>query len=203
MKIVHDLGVVVSSSGARRRKALFLCSCCSKEFSVAVAAAKSRQQSKCNYCNHFIHGACDENLYHVWVGLKQRCNNQKSKIYKDYGGRGVNVCAEWEQDYKVFKSWAIVNGYAKGLTLDRIKNNEGYAPLNCRFADYLVQNNNKRNTLYLTVGPLCDSLANWARFLSVSYAKLYRGHQKYKSDELAILSVTRESVRDKGDLLCA
>ena len=105
--------------------------------------------------SHKKHGATDkhgqcERLYNVWKGMRNRCNNEKSSVYKYYGGRGIKVCPEWENDYAVFREWALKNGYdenaAKGqCTIDRIDNNGNYEPSNCRFVSMAVQNINKRS----------------------------------------------------------
>jgi hypothetical protein len=82
-------------------------------------------------------------LYHVWYGMKYRCNNKKASGYNDYGGRGIRVCKKWH-DFQEFYRWALDNGYQKGLSIDRINNNGNYRPGNCRFTTRKVQSNNKR-----------------------------------------------------------
>jgi len=79
------------------------------------------------------HGYCNHKLYIVWARMVQRCRNKKEKSYINYGGRGIYVCDDWEKDPKTFIGWAIANGWRYGLQLDRINNNEGYYPENCRF----------------------------------------------------------------------
>ena len=97
-----------------------------------------------------VHGKSNSRLYEVWAGMKRRCYNQNHKHYRDYGGRGISVCDEWRDDFGVFEKWAIENGYdehaAKGAcTLDRIDTDGDYSPSNCRFADMIVQQNNRRD----------------------------------------------------------
>lgn len=65
-----------------------------------------------------------QRLYHVWISMRQRCNNPNDHAFKDYGGRGIQICSEWN-DYQNFKKWAISTGYdpeaeSGEMTIDRI-----------------------------------------------------------------------------------
>lgn len=82
-------------------------------------------------------------LYSVWMGVRQRCQKEYCKSFKDYGGRGIKVCDEWAKDFMPFYNWAVNNGYKKGLQLDRINNNGDYEPSNCQF---ITQKENLRKT---------------------------------------------------------
>ena len=95
------------------------------------------------------HGKRKSRLWKVWSHMKQRCNTPSCKAYPNYGGRGITVCDDWNEDFQAFYSWAIANGYdgnaPKGqCTIDRIDNDKGYCPENCRWVDMKVQNSNKR-----------------------------------------------------------
>lgn len=83
-------------------------------------------------------------LYHVWGAMKRRVLNKNNWAYKYYGGRGITICDEWT-DFENFKEWAFKNGYAQGLTIDRVDNNKGYFPENCVWVEKAQQSRNRRN----------------------------------------------------------
>lgn len=99
--------------------------------------------------DHVKHGMCNTKLYRVWSSMKARCKNPNSQEWHRYGGRGITVCEEWKAGYENFFKWAMANGYKEGLTLDRIDNDKGYSPDNCRWATYEEQLNNTSKNLFI------------------------------------------------------
>jgi hypothetical protein len=93
------------------------------------------------------HGMFGTRIYRIYQGIKRRCNNPNASDYKYYGGRGITVCEEWnEKDgFVAFYKWAVENGYADNLTIDRIDVSKGYSPNNCRWVTQVEQARNKRN----------------------------------------------------------
>ena len=84
--------------------------------------------------NRLKHGDHKTKLYSVWGNMKDRCLNLNCKCYKYYGGRGIDVCESWRTDFISFRDWAVNNGYKEGLSIDRINNNKGYHPDNCKWS---------------------------------------------------------------------
>lgn len=79
--------------------------------------------------NHDSHSR----LNNIWRGMKRRCSNPNYGQYKNYGGRGIKVCDEWNNEYIAFRDWALSHGYEENLTLDRIDNDGNYEPNNCQW----------------------------------------------------------------------
>lgn len=128
------------------------------------------------------HRKSSTRLYKIWDKMKQRCYNYKDSNYPNYGERGIKVYNDWYVDFMTFHDWAINNGYKSNLTIDRIDVNGNYTPDNCRWVDMITQNNNKRNTVYLTCNGKTQSVAQWSRELGISASKLYYRHSKGWND---------------------
>lgn len=82
------------------------------------------------------HGMCETRLYNIWKNMRKRCNNPNNTKYKWYGGKGINVCPEWDNadnGFINFKKWALENGYSDNLTIDRKDSFKDYCPENCRW----------------------------------------------------------------------
>ena len=95
------------------------------------------------------HGHSGDRLYKVWNGMRQRCYNKNNINYENYGGRGIEICQEWLDDFMNFYDWAMKNGYDYNAefgecTIDRIDVNSNYEPSNCRWTSVVEQAKNKR-----------------------------------------------------------
>ena len=109
-----------------------------------------------------------KHLQMVWYNMVRRCTNPKNPSYSDYGGRGITVCEEWLHDPQSFIDWSLLSGYQQGLTIDRINNNKGYSPENCRWATRLTQQNNTRKNRSVTLCGETHNCREWARILGIT-----------------------------------
>lgn len=106
------------------------------------------------------HNRWGEPEYRAWSKMLDRCNNNKSKEYKDYGGRGINVCDKWLKFNGFFED---MGEKPNGTSIDRINNNGNYCKENCRWATNKEQQNNKRNNINITYKNRTQTLAQWSR----------------------------------------
>lgn len=136
----------------RGNKRLYRCLCdCGKEILISSHHV-GRGALSCGCYRtefHTFHNKCHHRLYEIWCGMKERCNNPKNQKYKNYGGRGIKICEEWNESFDTFYSWALAHGWNEKLngreqSIDRIDVNGNYEPSNCRFANDSLQMMNRR-----------------------------------------------------------
>lgn len=136
----------------KHRDCLWECKCECGEITTVTAHNLINGLSKSCGCyrsettaaKNTIHNLRYSKLYTVFYGMKKRCYYCKAINYKYYGGCGITICDEWRNNFQAFYDWAIDNGYADGLTIDRIDVNGNYEPSNCRWVTMAEQNKNKR-----------------------------------------------------------
>ena len=145
-KLIKELGMRFPTENSTRkyRYGLYECAYCGKHWEVVMARVKCGNTKSCGCLKGEGHGLSGHKLYGTWKQMVQRCTNPKHKNYGDYGGRGIIICEEW-LDIKKFIAWAeSTHPNIEGYTLDRIDNDKGYNPDNCRWADRTMQSVNQR-----------------------------------------------------------
>lgn len=118
-----------------------------------------------------------------------RCKYPSHPAYKNYGGRGITIYPEWMK-FEIFLNWALKNGYRDGLTIDRIDNDQGYSPKNCRWITSKAQNYNRRSNHLLKYNGQTRTIAEWAALVSMKpgtlVLRLRRGWSVEKALETPI-----------------
>lgn len=109
------------------------------------------------------HRCLPRGLYKAWDAMRYRCNTETCKGYRNWGGRGITVCPEWESSYEAFRDWSLANGWKPGLSIERIGNELGYSPDNCRWIPRGDQNLNKRNNVRVTAFGETKVVSEWVR----------------------------------------
>lgn len=146
----------IKKGSGRGRIGVYSCPHCKTVFErIACVVNRNNRMGKTQACGCMNgkaskHGEHQSPIYWAYRSMKARCNNKNNKSYHRYGGRGIQVCAEWSK-YEAFASWSKSNGHAVGLTIDRIDNNGDYKPSNCR---WVTQKENSQNT---SMVKLCQS----------------------------------------------
>lgn len=160
--------------------------------------SKTRQTKSCGckrvYGQHITHNLSKHRLYSIHNSMKQRCHNELNDDYKYYGGRGIEVCDEWFNDFLSFYDWAFKNGYEEDLTLDRKDNDSGYSPENCRWTSRKVQGRNQRTNHRIKINGETKCLSEWCEVIGISVATVkWRVYNKGWSYKRALIEPARRS----------
>ena len=145
-KLIRDLGSRYPrpDSKLKKRYGIYACTSCGVEVERRIDNIYRYPRILCEHCKKWMKHAKVRDIALKYKAMIQRCENPNDTRYKNYGGRGIFICDEW-QDYIKFETWSLDNGYKHGLTIDRIDNDKGYEPSNCRYTNMSVQLINKRH----------------------------------------------------------
>jgi len=157
---------------------------CGKEKVVSGAKLTSGRTTSCGcyakeslYKANVTHGDAFvgrvKRLYKIWLNMKARTSNPKTRSYPLYGGRGIKVCGEWWNRYESFRDWAKSTGYNDSLSIDRIDNDGNYEPSNCRWASNKEQCRNRRSNRLLTIGGETQTMIEWSIKRGINYKKVH------------------------------
>lgn len=140
---------------------------------------------------HEIHGMTKHPLYTSWRAMRNRCiytkEESKAKAYKD---KGIEICDEWSSFTK-FAGWAFMNGWAPGLTLDRIDPEGNYCPNNCRWATPLEQGETKSKRAAVEINGVTMTVSQWSRHTGLPLSTLFRRYYKGIRDERLIAKINK------------
>jgi hypothetical protein len=193
------LAVIERAENDKSGKTMWRCRCdCGNEMVVVGQNLLIGRTLSCGCLRRErAHGKADTRLHRIWTGMKTRCSNPKHHEFHNYGGRGIRVCAEWENNFMAFYEWALANGYQDRLTIDRENNNAGYSPENCRWATEGEQQNNRRTNHLITHNGKTQSIAQWAAELGIKRVTLQARLTRYHWDIEKAMSA--EDKRKKGE----
>lgn len=182
---------VAAEEQQRHKKWVFQCDC-GKEYIAYIDNVVGGKTKSCGCLFHeqlvernYKHGFPKDRLYIIWKTMRQRCNNPKKDHFDRYGGRGIKYAPEWEE-YPPFREWALNNGYAENLTLDRIDNDGDYTPENCRWVTQKQQMNNVCYNVKLEIDGVSRTITAWSQISGRSYGIIRRRLSKGLSPKEAV-----------------
>lgn len=165
-------------------KRYWYCSCdCGVSVVVSSGGLRSGGSQSCG-CFHrerasagsLTHGHSVETkrspTYRTWQAMLTRCTNPRQKGWKNYGGRGIHVCARWSESFEAFL--ADMGDRGEGMTIERIDNEMGYEPGNCRWAVKDEQQRNSRANRLVTAFGETAILAEWAEWTGIPSGRIRR-----------------------------
>ena len=181
-----DRLIVVGLLGRSNNTTFWACQCdCGQTAEVGRHDLTSRKTKSCGCFRReatglrkMTHSLSNSTTYKSWASARQRCSNPNDASYPDYGGRGIQMCERWAS----FENFVADMGIRpSGMSLDRIDNDLGYQPNNCRWAPDKVQARNKRTTRMIEFQGKRLTLTEWARHYSIPVSTLYCRLAKGKS----------------------
>jgi hypothetical protein len=120
-----------------------------------ICGAKGRKNK-----HEITEGMGKSKEYRAWYSMIQRCTNIKNRQYKNYGGRGINICEDFLNSFAKFLEH-VGKSPGKEYSIDRINNNLGYDYGNIRWATRKEQANNKRNNITLEIDGISRKFTEW------------------------------------------
>jgi hypothetical protein len=193
--------IIIAEAGrgkGRRRLVKARC-CCEREQIVSLNNLRQGLSTQCRFCskkgrssNRRTHGEASQKPaeYRVWRGMRRRCYSEQDPNFKNYGGRGLTVCARWlgPEGYAHFLA-DMGRRPGPSYSIERVKNNHGYSPLNCKWALSKEQGRNKRVNVCIRVGRQVKTIAEWAALVGLKYHTLWaRLRRAGWSGERAVLT---------------
>lgn len=168
---------VIGQADNKNKDRRWTCLCeCGSITTVIARDLMSGHTTSCGCLKHHIkhsvnNGVYYKEIYAIWKGMKNRCNNKKDNAYKHYGERGIKICLEWTS-FSVFYTWAINNGYKPNLSIERVNVNGNYEPSNCTWIPIENQSKNRRNTVYIEYHGQIKTQAEWSRYFNVTHSAI-------------------------------
>lgn len=173
LTVVYEVEPHIYPTGRPRRQ--YLCKCkCGKEKIVRVNDLGVRVNScgclraETTTILKYNHGMANSRLNSIWSNMKNRCYNPKCEFYYCYGGKGINVCESWKENFNSFMQWAFDNGYNDSLTIDRIDISKDYSPSNCKWSTQIEQANNRSSNIKIGICGEFKTLTQWSRELNLN-----------------------------------
>ncbi len=190
-------GLVFSGAYTNAGRGIFRCTHCGGDCEIVVRDVLLGKRLSCG-CLHgknpFGYAPYDyERLFGVWRNMQSRCYDARSERYYTYGAKGVTVCDEWRDNFRVFAKWAHENGWRRGLSIERENLNGPYCPENCTFITMAEQARNKRSNIRIVIDGVDRCLTEWCEIYGVDFKVAWARYQAYGHKDI-------ETIFYPGDL---
>lgn len=163
----------------------WLCRCdCGENTRVLTGNLRQGNTKSCGCLSRRKHGMAHSREYGVWKQMIQRCENQNNAAYANYGGRGIEVCERWHSFPNFIADMGKRPG--DGFQIDRIDNDDGYHPTNCRWVPPKANLSNKRTNVRLTSRDQTQVATEWARIVEIKPRTLLNRIERGWSTEDAL-----------------
>ena len=197
--------VVVSlhQKGTKNVGPKFLCKCdCGNEKVIPSTSLHSGDAKSCGCLNmetllarSITHGMSKTPIYRTWFGIKSRCTNVKNDDYEYYGGRGITICDRWLKSFENF--FADMGERPEGTEIDRIDNNKGYSPENCRWVTHKQNCRNFRQNRIIEHLGRSMTLVEWSEETGINQDRI-RGRLNNGWSTEKALTAPANSTRSEG-----
>ena len=217
-RVIGRLLVIEECGRSSRGEVLWRCRCeCGNEVIVRGDSLRNENTTSCGCYNrerlaevHTTHGMRKTRIYSVWgnmlrrVGVIKGASEEEKRAYQD---RGITVCDEWIV-FENFRDWALSHGYKEGLQIDRVNNDAGYCPENCRWVTPKENTNNRRNTIRLEDGtPLamfCSKVGIQTREngkTTKQYKRISEAYRKYHKAHPELVEAANRTILEMRQCL--
>lgn len=178
----------------KHSKVFWDCTCeCGNRTKVSTSHLTSGHTKSCGCSNveairqvNYKHGMSKTRFYEIWLNMVRRCTDENNAAYTNYGGRGITICQEWLSFDAFYDD--MFSSYTGETTLDRINNNKGYSPDNCKWSTRQEQNNNRRSNRYIEMNGETHTLAEWCKIYNQNYKTVHARLQKGWDFDKAIIT---------------
>jgi hypothetical protein len=189
---------VIRKAERRGHNSRYICLCdCGKEVTIHTSNLTNNHSKSCGCFrkelaadNHRTHGHFGTPAYASWQSMKNRCNNAADISFKNYGGRGITICKEWNDSFKAFYRDMGPRPSDK-TSIGRIENNLGYSPANCRWENDKEQGENKRNNHKVIINGESKNFSDWCSHFNIPLSTALQRVKYGWGDETALRTPVR------------
>jgi hypothetical protein len=159
----------------------WLCKChCGNESVYVATRVRNKTSFQCKKCSsldnaqkHKTHGMRKTTTYSSWQAMKERCLNQDSKSFIDYGGKGITICKQWINSFETF--YLDMGERPNKTSINRINNKLGYFKENCEWSSHSEQQKNKNNSYFVEInGIIYNSPTDAAKAFNVTKQTIHK-----------------------------